>query len=73
MATIQIGTLPPRDVLDLLDTLDNACAMLDTLAQMQSMVGGLSMESRASRTEDVLAKLQHYVQHLRHQQEKINR
>lgn len=73
MTTIQIGNLPPRDVEDFLVSLDRALVKLDTLAQMQAMVGGLSMQSHASDTFNLHARLENYARMLKYTQERINR
>lgn len=73
MATIDIAGLPPRDVLDFLDTLDVALAGLDDLAQIQAACGTLGMQSRASKTENTLAKLNNFVRQLRAAHERVNR
>lgn len=72
MATIDIAGLPPRDVQEFLATLHNAVDMLDTLAQIQALVGGLAMQGRAYKTEETKVKLERYTAELMARQRKIN-
>lgn len=54
-----------KDVLDLLNHLERACEMLDTLAQIQACAGGLSMTGRAHDTDVVCAHLKNVLPVLR--------
>ena len=66
--TIQIGTLPPRDVEDFLSCVEQAVLMLDTLAQIQTLAGTMGMQHRADKTERLHAKLENYMRVLRYEQ-----
>lgn len=67
--SIQIGTLPPRDVDDFLLCIDQALLMLDTLAQLQAIAGTANMQHRAGKTDELHAKLENYMRTLRYQEQ----
>lgn len=67
--SIQIGTLPPRDVEDFLQCIDQALLMLDTLAQLQALAGTANMQRRAGKTNELHARLENYMRTLRYQEQ----
>lgn len=53
-----------NEYLRFLSTLKQALLLLDTLGQIQSIVGGLSMSSRAGVTFEIEAMLKTYIEQI---------